>query len=66
LVELRQDFPGRIGVAVDLLVHRGQEFYGRTGSADQGVEPGESGIFTAHPRLRPFGLLDSGGHTTFS
>jgi len=66
LVELRQDFPGSIGIAVHLIVHGGQEFFSRTGPADQGVQPGKSGAFTAHPRLRPFGLLTSCGHTTFS
>jgi hypothetical protein len=44
-------------VAVDLIVHRGQEFFSRAAAADQGIQPGESGAVTAHPRLSPLGRL---------
>ena len=63
LVEQRQNFPSRIVVAIDLIAHGGQEFFSRTRAADQGIQPGESGAFTAYARLRPFGLLTSWGHT---
>ena len=65
LVEPRQEIPSRVAVAVDLIVHRGEEFFGRATAADQGFQPGESGTFTAHARLGPLGRLTC-CHTTSS
>jgi hypothetical protein len=50
---------------VDLLAHRGQEFFSRATAADQGIQPRESAAFTAHPRLGPPGRLTC-CHTTSS